>query len=246
MATLLDQWGRAHPVAAAWTVGRRPSTSGLVIAEPSVSRHHADVERSAAGWVVVDRESSNGTCVNGQRVPSSAKLAAGDVVSFGHVSFFFLGQALSGGAGGIEERATHRPAPPPLPRPNGDDDEPGEETFAGLGAADVRLAEPKGGGGGVLEIDGRAVHLTATQFELMRVLVSRMTSEPGFDPRVRGFVRSSELAACLPWDTARPDDNNIKQLVRRLRRALMRAGIADVVESRHGFGYRLRVVPRET
>ena len=32
---------------------------------------------------------------------------------------------------------------------------------------------------------------------------------------------------------------------RRMRRALGRAGIGDIVESRHGFGYRLRVIPNK-
>jgi DNA-binding response OmpR family regulator len=70
-----------------------------------------------------------------------------------------------------------------------------------------------------------------------------MEEESKVDERVRGFVRSSELLASLSWDTARPDDNHLKQLVRRARRSLARAGIADVIESRHGFGYRLRIVP---
>jgi DNA-binding response OmpR family regulator len=72
-----------------------------------------------------------------------------------------------------------------------------------------------------------------------------MYTEVGRDERVRGFVRSTELLASLSWDTARPEDNHIKQLVRRVRQALARASMGDLIESRHGFGYRLRVRPVE-
>jgi DNA-binding response OmpR family regulator len=60
---------------------------------------------------------------------------------------------------------------------------------------------------------------------------------------VRGFVRSSELVGNLSWDTREPGDNHVKQLVRRVRRALMKADIGDMIESRHRFGYRLRAIP---
>jgi hypothetical protein len=120
-----------------------------------------------------------------------------------------------------------------------------EETFSGLRTADLRLVAPSGGGGGVLEIDGRAVQLTLIQLELFQVLWTRMMSEAGMDERVRGYVRSSELLGTLAWDTPKPDDNHKKQLVRRVRRTLSRAGIPDIIESRHGFGYRISVAPRQ-
>ena len=47
----------------------------------------------------------------------------------------------------------------------------------------------------------------------------------------------------LPWDTAHPDDNHLKQLVRRTRRAMVRAGLDDIVESKRNFGYRLKKFP---
>ena len=37
----------------------------------------------------------------------------------------------------------------------------------------------------------------------------------------------------------------VKQLVRRVRRALIKSEIGDLIESRHRFGYRLRAIPRE-
>src|SRR3569623_3368564 len=60
---------------------------------------------------------------------------------------------------------------------------------------------------------------------------------------VRGFVRSSELIADLSWDTREPSENHVKQLERRVRRALVKSDIGDLIESRHRFGYRLRAIP---
>jgi DNA-binding winged helix-turn-helix (wHTH) protein len=56
-------------------------------------------------------------------------------------------------------------------------------------------------------------------------------------------VRAIELLTDLPWNTASPDDNHLKQQIRRVRKALTRLGLDDVIEARHGFGYRLTVEP---
>ena len=88
------------------------------------------------------------------------------------------------------------------------------------------------------------VQLTATQFEFFALLVRRMDDEAHQPHLVRGFVRTSELIGDLSWDTRDPGDNHVKQLVRRVRRALVKAEIGDLIESRHRFGYRLRVIPQ--
>src|SRR5262249_40876664 len=124
------------------------------------------------------------------------------------------------------------------------DDDAMEETFSGLRRGDLHLVSPSGGGGGVLELDGRSVQLTLVQHELFRLLFRRMRDDEDRDERVRGFVRSSELLASLSWDRAKPGDIHLKQPVRRLRRALSRAGVPDLIESRQGFGYRLSILPR--
>jgi DNA-binding response OmpR family regulator len=107
-----------------------------------------------------------------------------------------------------------------------------------------KLHEPTGGGGGLVEVDGKQVQLTTTQFELMALMVRRMAAEAHQPEIVRGFVRSSELIADLSWDTHDPTENHVKQLVRRVRRALIKSEIGDLIESRHRFGYRLRAIPR--
>jgi hypothetical protein len=119
-----------------------------------------------------------------------------------------------------------------------------EHTDVGLPAMRFALHEPTGGGGGLVEVDGKQVQLTTTQFELMALMIRRMADEKHQPELVRGFVRSSELIADLSWDTREPNENHVKQLVRRVRRALLKSEIGDLIESRHRFGYRLRAIPK--
>jgi hypothetical protein len=70
------------------TIGRS-SDCDCVVRDPNVSRRHAELRRRANGdWYVVDQESTNGVKVNGRKV-ESARLAPGDEVSLGTVSFVF-------------------------------------------------------------------------------------------------------------------------------------------------------------
>lgn len=60
-----------------------------VFDDQNVSRRHAELRRSTSGdWQVVDLGSTNGVKVNGRRVDTS-RLAPGDDVSLGTVSFTF-------------------------------------------------------------------------------------------------------------------------------------------------------------
>jgi pSer/pThr/pTyr-binding forkhead associated (FHA) protein len=65
-----------------FTIGRDASCD-LAIADMTVSRQHAQLERSADGWLLSDLESTNGTRVNGWRVRGQVPVKAGDLVSFG-------------------------------------------------------------------------------------------------------------------------------------------------------------------
>jgi putative nucleotidyltransferase with HDIG domain len=60
----------------------------LMLDDPSVSRRHAEVRLTDAGWTVRDLESTNGTYINGIRVsPGDHPLSARDIVQFGKVAF---------------------------------------------------------------------------------------------------------------------------------------------------------------
>lgn len=64
------------------TVGRQ-SDCQIVIDDHNVSRIHADIRRTTDGWVVTDRESTNGTKVNGEKIITGRLLVSGDIVAFG-------------------------------------------------------------------------------------------------------------------------------------------------------------------
>lgn len=65
-----------------FTIGRDASCD-LAIADMTVSRQHAQLERTAGGWLLSDLESTNGTRVNGWLVRGQVPVRPGDLVSFG-------------------------------------------------------------------------------------------------------------------------------------------------------------------
>ncbi|HEY6497110.1 MAG TPA: DUF1707 and FHA domain-containing protein [Trebonia sp.] len=71
-----------------FTIGRDASCD-LAIADMSVSRQHAQLERTADGWQLSDLESTNGTRVNGWRVRGQVPVHVGDLVSFGNLEVIF-------------------------------------------------------------------------------------------------------------------------------------------------------------
>ncbi len=69
------------------TVGRMPDST-IVLADPNVSRNHAEVRPHGDGYVVVDLGSTNGTRVNGVKI-SQHTLADGDEITFGSTRIDF-------------------------------------------------------------------------------------------------------------------------------------------------------------
>lgn len=69
------------------TIGRRPDST-LQLADPNVSRNHAEIRPHGNGWLVVDLGSTNGSRVNGTRIQSQ-ELHEGDEVTFGNTAFRF-------------------------------------------------------------------------------------------------------------------------------------------------------------
>lgn len=68
-------------------IGRTPENQ-VRIYKPAVSRRHAQIARTATGWMLRDLSSENGTYVNGQRITEKL-LADGDRVQFGTSRFIF-------------------------------------------------------------------------------------------------------------------------------------------------------------
>lgn len=239
-AALIDAWGRPHYLEDRTPIGRVVGRRGVSVLHASVSRDHAVIERDGSTWMIADTGSTNGTLVAGELVEREALGRIADV-SFGSVSFYFISDS-----SGLQ-MPDHEPAKAtvkPDERRAAAQAPLDDQTFTGLPEVRISLVEPTGGGGGILEIGGVRVQLASTQFELIALLVERMSSESHQPELVRGFVRSSELLGSISWDTPTPTENHVKQLVRRVRRTLVRADIGNLIEARHRFGYRVRLIPK--
>lgn len=97
-------WRRSLAVAARWlggwppaltlpggpqprfTIGREAACD-MTLADLTVSRWHASLQRDGGGWLLADLGSTNGTRLNGWRVNDPIHVRAGDLVSFGAVTF---------------------------------------------------------------------------------------------------------------------------------------------------------------
>jgi Domain of unknown function (DUF1707)/FHA domain len=66
----------------------RDTGCDLAIADITVSRVHARLDRTADGWLLTDLASTNGTRVNGWRVRGQVPVKAGDLVSFGQAEYW--------------------------------------------------------------------------------------------------------------------------------------------------------------
>jgi tetratricopeptide (TPR) repeat protein len=75
------------------SIGRDP-TCTVTLADPSVSREHAQILADGDRYIVIDQESGNGTFVGGEKV-NRARIESGDEIAFGNAVFRFLeaGQA---------------------------------------------------------------------------------------------------------------------------------------------------------
>jgi hypothetical protein len=77
----------------------------LRIADLSVSRHHAQLDRGEDGWLLSDLDSHNGTRVNGWLVREPVPVRPGDILQFGSATFIIQGESPSASAGPQQERA---------------------------------------------------------------------------------------------------------------------------------------------
>jgi hypothetical protein len=78
--------GTDLPLDAVTTLGRDVNNS-IIVEDPFASSDHAVLTFRGRAWYVEDRESTNGTFVNGSRVNGVAPLGFGDVLQVGQVRF---------------------------------------------------------------------------------------------------------------------------------------------------------------
>jgi hypothetical protein len=74
---------RTTLVGSAGAVIGRSRDCDVVLEDPNVSRHHAEVRPSGGSWIVNDLGSTNGIKVNGRRVRGPESLKRGDVIEIG-------------------------------------------------------------------------------------------------------------------------------------------------------------------
>lgn len=232
-AALIDRWGRIHLLDRQSTVGRDlDGGGGVAIHAPLVSRTHARLTFDAGVWTVCDLGSLNGTFVDDRRADLVTVIRGGERVRFGQIAFFFVEHVDMIPTEIVVDSETVRPGAI-------------TQLFAVPEAelwATLEIHEPTGGGGGIAVIDGKRVQLTLAQLELVGELTERMEAERERESELRGFVSVSELLGKLSLEVATPRDAHIRQLIRRVRRAFIKAGLPDLIESRYGQGYRIRLL----
>jgi pSer/pThr/pTyr-binding forkhead associated (FHA) protein len=75
-----------------WEVRESPSVVGrdpdcqVCLADPSISRRHAQIVRQPSGFFIADLQSSNGTSVNGEPLEAPVLLHSGDLIRVGDVT----------------------------------------------------------------------------------------------------------------------------------------------------------------
>lgn len=66
-------------------IGREQAPNTIVVSHPTVSRRHVEIQQSANAYLLIDKGSTNGTSVNGSRLPKggSYRLSDGDIFRIG-------------------------------------------------------------------------------------------------------------------------------------------------------------------
>jgi len=86
---VIEAAGRRIEVPGSRAVIGRSDVADCVLPDPNISRRHAELRRTPdGGWEIVDLNSTNGTKVNGRRLPAS-RLRDGDQVTLGTTTFRF-------------------------------------------------------------------------------------------------------------------------------------------------------------
>ncbi|MFA5028179.1 MAG: FHA domain-containing protein [Candidatus Methylomirabilota bacterium] len=95
----------------------RAADNDVVLPEPQVSSHHAEIEYRQGRFLLRDLRSTNGTWVNRSRVQDEVVLAPGDTVAFDEFAFIFTeGEAAEAGTMVREPDGRAVPAKSSAPR----------------------------------------------------------------------------------------------------------------------------------
>ncbi|HMG55054.1 MAG TPA: FHA domain-containing protein [Kofleriaceae bacterium] len=229
-AWLVDGFGGAHSISAKIRIGRSHDNELIVLAS-SVSREHAELQRTEAGWVVSDLNSRNGTFVNVARCQGQVGLPGRALLRVGDVLLWFLAD--------IAQEPTRRPAMTTDGSRNGlvryllarGDKElciVAGDNDAAAGALLWRAA-------GSESWSERS--LAPLEFQLLRALCIRAHDEANSPSAIRGCVPTKQLVNDLPFQSKYANQENVRQVVLRLRAVLNEVGVAGLLAVAPGRGY---------
>jgi hypothetical protein len=232
VAWIVDGFGNGHALEAKSVIGRNHDNQ-LVVLAASVSREHAELKQADGGWQVRDLGSRNGTFVDGTRVQGRVTLGERVRLSVGDVKLWFLADA------------RHEPSSPPSVA----------TASAGGGLLRYRLAtegielllvgssDQVAGGALLSRAPGAETWtergLAPLEYQLLRALCVRAAEEVGSPSAVRGCVATRQLARDLPWQSKYANEENVRQVVRRVRAQLGELGIESILAVAPGRGYYL-------
>jgi hypothetical protein len=223
-ATLVDPWGNTWAVGDPTIIGRSLGECDLTLLHSSISLVHAAIERDGDGWRITDKGSRNGTFVDSARV-ESARLSDGARLRFGEVAMFFVDRQLA---------HSEQPTGPGRTAPSRRDQLIFTAALRAANGARIELSQRVEGG--IVRVAGAAVDLGRLEFRLLQVLTEarRESADPD-----QAYLSWSKVADQLDFRSYEADSENVRELVRRVRRKLQHAGIEELIESKHGVGYRI-------
>ncbi|MBC7977424.1 MAG: FHA domain-containing protein [Myxococcales bacterium] len=229
---MVDGFGGAHAIGPVVGIGRSHDRELIVLAS-SVSRGHAEIRRTGEAWTVRDLGSRNGTFVNGVRTEGAVALPPGALLKVGDVGLWFIAN--------VEQEPSLHPT----------------ETIEGSQGRRVRYQLDRGdlelsvvtsdddpGPGALLWRPHGAEawserNLTVLEFQLLRALCRSARGDSGSPSRIRGCVPSKQLVSDLPFQSKYANQENVRQVVLRLRGVLAEVGVDGLLAVAPGRGYYL-------
>jgi hypothetical protein len=214
----------------------RDASNDVQVASQFVSGFHAKLEEHKGRVFVRDLGSRNGTQLDGQRVNGRALLPRRALVRFGDIAFVFIGDAVVLPEPGLRSIATGHAAGDAVFRytMRGDNVElclVGARTDTQAGGA--LLYRPHG------QTAWAELSLPPLEFQLLRMLCDRALADNAGPTKVRGCVPTRQLAKELPFQSRYANEENVRQVVRRVRASLTGIGAEGFVEAVPGRGYYL-------
>ena len=231
-AWVVDGFGGAHAIGPVTGVGRSHD-SELVVLASSVSREHAELRHDDGTWTVRDLGSRNGTMVNGVRADGAMPLHGLALLKVGDVALWFLPEIRQEPA--LRSTATMDSGKGQLVRyqVTRGDVELGVVTsdeLAAPGALQWRRAGTR---------DWSERNLTLLEFQLLRALCRSAHHEAGIPSEIRGCLQSKQLVTELPFQSKYANQENVRQVVLRLRNVFTELGAAGLLAVAPGRGYYL-------